>query len=114
MRNIIVTASLSVISFTIGIGFEVSGYENIYLSYGLWAFALALAIATLCLWLIPKFRAKARKGKYGEILEIEVPEDKLDKVMGIDNRSPEERGATLRRKWLEKEIPKPKEKNDEV
>jgi len=81
MRSIVITGLLSVVSFATGLGFEVSGYENIYLAYGLWVLAAILAIVALCLWLVPKLKHKQEE--YTETHEIEVPEELQEKVRGI-------------------------------
>ena len=69
-------------SFATGLGFEVSGYENIYLAYGLWTFAAILAVVTLYLWLAPKLKHKRKEEEYVEIHEIEVPKEVQEKVAG--------------------------------
>jgi hypothetical protein len=81
MRNIVILGLLSVTSFAIELGLQMSGYENIYLAYGLKIFGGLLAVVALCLWLIPKLKNRG-KNRYEEIHEIEVPEELREKVFG--------------------------------
>ena len=104
MRNILITGLASVISFATGLGFEVSGYENIYLAYGLWSFSGILAIVAFCLWFIPKQR-KRKKDEYTRVFEIEVPDGLQEKVLGkpiVKGRKLPIKGKYVKRK-IEKE-----------
>jgi len=91
---------------------------SLNLGYGIWLLPLiGVILAIVIMWQNHKISKaityKIEPQEQSKVTEIEITGNKLNKVMGINNKSPEERGAALRRKWLEG-IPRAKEKDDEL